>query len=226
MKTCRWLVFGAVLLVLAISTATLVVTTPDTRSVGPVKLVDKPAQGVFSRAESTGLFVGVKDFRDSDTLDVPYAADVGGDNRRAARKRFDNGCASPAVVHREQHEIRRGNQNAQLIVVQRGKRFRCRHAARNQIDQPPMDRRGRLRRELLSDDRAHQPTTGSSLGGLLLRLFGAEVERRALTVRRNCDGCEEEQTENGSRFRILRCSMNIRGSVWRSMPAGRSGPWM
>ena len=76
MKTWRSLVFAAVVLVLSVVTTTLVVTTPGTRSVGPAKLVgDKPAQAGFSRAESTGLFVGVKEFRDRDTLDVPYAAD-------------------------------------------------------------------------------------------------------------------------------------------------------
>lgn len=61
---------------MAATTATLVCTRPDTRSVGPVSLVSTltPPQ-TFARADSTGVFVGVSDFTHDRQLTVPYAAD-------------------------------------------------------------------------------------------------------------------------------------------------------
>jgi Caspase domain len=46
-----------------------------TRSVTPLRLADTPAAPKFSRAASTGLFVGVRKFPHDETLEVPYAVD-------------------------------------------------------------------------------------------------------------------------------------------------------
>jgi hypothetical protein len=64
------------LLVLIAAVALLVRGRGDARSAGPVSLaaVPPPARA-FSRAASTGLFVGVRTFADEETLPVPYAAD-------------------------------------------------------------------------------------------------------------------------------------------------------
>jgi hypothetical protein len=66
---------------MAVTTATLVVTRPDVRSgarsVGPPvqQLASFLPQAEFSRADSTGLFVGVPNFKHDASLTVPYAAD-------------------------------------------------------------------------------------------------------------------------------------------------------
>ncbi|MDP9190191.1 MAG: caspase family protein [Acidobacteriota bacterium] len=81
MKSLKALALAILLIAMAITTATLVMTRPHTpadapsesRSVGPVHLASVPAE--YSRAESTGLFVGVQRFRHDNTLTVPYAVD-------------------------------------------------------------------------------------------------------------------------------------------------------
>lgn len=60
---------------MTVTTTTLVTTRPDARSAGPVKLAAILPPTEFSRAESTGLFVGVRTFRHDATLTVPYAVD-------------------------------------------------------------------------------------------------------------------------------------------------------
>ena len=76
MKTLKVLAGVIILLAMMITTVMLVSTTSDKRSVGPLKLVKKvPPSTRFVRAESTGLFVGVRNFAHDRTLTVPYAVD-------------------------------------------------------------------------------------------------------------------------------------------------------
>jgi hypothetical protein len=61
---------------MSLTTTTLIVTQPeDERGVRPVKQLVEPGPRVFSRDESTGLFVGVRTFPHDDALEVPYAVD-------------------------------------------------------------------------------------------------------------------------------------------------------
>jgi hypothetical protein len=68
---------------MAVTTATLVMTRPDvrsdvrsdTRSAGALTLAGMLPLVQYSRADSTGLFVGVQNFPHDQTLTVPYAVD-------------------------------------------------------------------------------------------------------------------------------------------------------
>lgn len=78
MKT--WRSLPLVIGTLALSVLGVLVMNHDddddgARSVGPVQTLAQVPDGEFSRAESTGLFVGVRTFRHDGTLTVPYAAD-------------------------------------------------------------------------------------------------------------------------------------------------------
>lgn len=66
---------GLCLLLLTVTTGMLCSRRPDARSVGPVKLAGMLGPPTFSRAESMGLFVGVRTFPHDSSLEVPYAVD-------------------------------------------------------------------------------------------------------------------------------------------------------
>ncbi len=71
-----WIALGvASLVAVTVVTVLLLMTTPEGRGVRPVQLAGLAAPPGFSRAESTGLFVGVRTFSHDDTLEVPYAVD-------------------------------------------------------------------------------------------------------------------------------------------------------
>jgi hypothetical protein len=74
-KSWKALALAIGLVAMTVTTTTLVMTRPETRSAGPVGLADLPPPAKFSRADSTGLFVGVRTFRHNDMLTVPYAVD-------------------------------------------------------------------------------------------------------------------------------------------------------
>jgi len=79
MMAWRSLILATGLFAMSVTTATLVVTRSDTgsgtRSVGRVHKSDEEEPSTFSRAESTGLFVGVQKFPHDESLTVPYAVD-------------------------------------------------------------------------------------------------------------------------------------------------------
>jgi hypothetical protein len=74
-KTWKPLALAIGLVAMTVTTMTLVMTRPEARSVGPVRLAGVPPPVSYSRADSTGLFVGVQTFRHDATLTVPYAVD-------------------------------------------------------------------------------------------------------------------------------------------------------
>jgi Caspase domain len=76
-KTWKPFALAAAVVVMLMMTVTgirLVVRGDEARSVRPTSAVP-PAAQEFSRAESTGLFVGVRVFPHDQTLNVPYAVD-------------------------------------------------------------------------------------------------------------------------------------------------------
>lgn len=60
---------------MGVTTVTLVTTRPEARSAGPVIGTGEEGPPEFSRAASTGLFVGVQTFGNGETVPVPYAVD-------------------------------------------------------------------------------------------------------------------------------------------------------
>lgn len=75
MKTVRTLASAFGVLAITVTATIFVQNQSDTRSAGPVTDVPQISSKSFDRAESTALFVGVKDFAHNETPSVPYAVD-------------------------------------------------------------------------------------------------------------------------------------------------------
>ena len=73
MKNWKSLAFG--IGALTVATATIVPTYRHSRSVQPLAEVVKDSGTGFDPDESTGLFIGVGRYQDSDIVEVPYAVD-------------------------------------------------------------------------------------------------------------------------------------------------------